>query len=70
MFPIIIQSWGIFTFQYLLAVVEDDSAVGPAVVVDQREVGEESHPHSLQASLIAQCEGITLDLHKHKMEGT
>lgn len=44
--------------------VEDDSAVGPAVMVDQAQIGEKTYTDSLQASLIAQCEGVTLDLYK------
>lgn len=32
-------------------------------MVDQAQVGEKTHTNSLQASLIAQSEGITLDLH-------
>lgn len=49
--------------------VEDDSAVGPAVMVDQAQVGEKTHANSLQASLITQCEGITLDLQRHVKSG-
>lgn len=48
--------------RHVLAVVEDDGAVGPAVMVDQTQVGEQTHTHSLQASLITQSESITLDL--------
>lgn len=49
---------------YLLAVVEDDGAVGPAVMVDQAQVGKKTHTHSLQASLVTQSEAITLDLQR------
>lgn len=54
---------------YLLAVVEDDGAVGPAVVVDQAQVGEKTHTNSLQASLVTQCESITLDLQRQTDRG-
>lgn len=49
---------------YILAMVEADCAVGPAVMVDQTQVGEQTHTNSLQASLITQSESITLDLQR------
>lgn len=55
--------------EYLLAMVEDDSAVGPTVMVDQTQVGEKTHTNSLQASLVTQCESITLDLQRQTEEG-
>lgn len=45
--------------------VQDNSAVGPAVVINQTQVGKQTHTHSLQASLVAQCEAITFDLQRH-----
>lgn len=45
-----------------LAVVEDDGAVGPAVVVDQTQVGKQADAHRMQTSLIAHHEPVTVDL--------
>lgn len=45
-----------------LAVVEDDSTVGPAVMVGLAEVGEDSHTNSLQSSLVTEGKGIAVDL--------
>lgn len=42
--------------------VEDDGAVGPAVVVDQTQVGEDPHADGLQAPLVAQREAVAPDL--------
>lgn len=47
---------------YILAMVEDDSAVGPTIMVDQTQVGKKAYTHGLQPSLVTQCEAITLDL--------
>ena len=44
--------------------VEDDGAVGPTIMVDQTQVGEQTYTNSLQASLVTQGESITLDLHR------
>lgn len=46
----------------LLAVVENDGAVGPAVMIDQTEVGKETHAHCLKTPLITQREAIAVDL--------
>ena len=46
----------------ILAVVEDDGAVRPAVVVDHTQVGEEADAHSLKTPLVTQGEGVALDL--------
>lgn len=46
----------------LLAVVENDGAVGPAVVVDQTQVGKQADANSMQTSLIAHHEPVTVDL--------
>lgn len=48
-----------------LAVVEDDSTVGPAVVVGLAEVGEDSHTNSLQSSLVTEGKGIAVDHSKY-----
>lgn len=53
---------------YLLAVVEDDGAVGPTVMVDQAQVGEKTHTNSLQASLVTHCESITLNLQRGRQK--
>lgn len=45
-----------------LAIVEDDSTVGPAIVVGLAEVGEDSHTNSLQSSLVTEGKGIAVDL--------
>lgn len=45
-----------------LAIVEDDSAVGPAVMVGLAKVGEDSHANSLQSSLVTEGKGIAVDL--------
>lgn len=52
------------TSRHILAVVEDGGAVGPTVVVDQGQVGKETHADSLQTSLVAQRESVTLDLQR------
>jgi len=46
----------------VLAVVEDDGAVRPAVVVDQAQVGEEAHADRLETPLVAQGESVAVDL--------
>lgn len=52
-----------------LAIVEDDRAVGPAVVVGLAEVGEDSHTNSLQSSLVTEGKAIAADLvPKHRQE--
>ena len=48
--------------RYVLAVVENHGAVGPAVVVHQTQVGEQAHPDRLQPLLVAHCEAIAVDL--------
>ncbi len=45
-----------------LARIEDDGAVGPAVVIDQTQVRKKTHTHGLQTPLIAQREAITVNL--------
>ncbi len=50
------------TLLHLLAVVEYDGAVGPAVVVDQTQVWEQTHADGLQPSLIAHHKPVTVDL--------
>lgn len=47
---------------YILAMVEDDGAVGPTIMVDQTQVGKKTYTHGLQPSLVTQCEAVTLDL--------
>lgn len=47
---------------HLLAVVEDNCAVWPAVMVDQTEVREETNTHRLQAFMITYHEAIAIDL--------
>lgn len=42
--------------------VEDDSTVGPAVMVDQTQVREQTHSHCLQTPLVTQSKTITVDL--------
>lgn len=44
--------------------VEDDGAVGPAVVVHQTQVGKESDTDGLQTPLITHGESITFDLQR------
>ena len=48
--------------RYVLAVVENHGAVGPAVVVHQTQVGEQAHPDRLQPLLVAHCEAVAVDL--------
>jgi len=43
-------------------VVENDRAVGPAVVVDQTQVREQAHAHGLQTLLVAHGEAVAVDL--------
>ncbi len=50
------------TLLHLLAVVEYDGAVGPAVVIDQTQVWEQTHADGLQPSLIAHHKPVTVDL--------
>lgn len=45
-----------------LAIVEYDSAVGPAVMVHQAQVGEDAHAHCLEASLVTESETVAVDL--------
>lgn len=42
--------------------IEDDCTVGPAVMVDQAEVGKEAHADCLEPTLVTQSEGIAVDL--------
>ncbi len=49
-------------FLHLLAVVEYDGAVGPAVVIDQTQVWEQTDADGLQPSLIAHHKPVTVDL--------
>lgn len=42
--------------------VEDDSTVGPAVMVDQTQVREQTYSHCLQTPLVTQSKTITVDL--------
>ena len=51
---------------YSLAVVEDDGAVGPAVVVDQAEVGEDAHPYGCQPPLVTDRETIAVYLEAYE----
>lgn len=51
---------------YSLAIVKYDGAVGPTVMVDQAQVGEDAHTHCLQASLVTECEAIAVDLSRRK----
>lgn len=51
------------------AIVEYDGAVGPAVVVNQAQVGEDAHAHSLQASLIAESKPVAVDLPEEETKG-
>lgn len=46
--------------------VEDDAAVGPTIMVDQTQVGKESHTNSFQTSLVTQREAVALDLHRER----
>jgi hypothetical protein len=55
---------------YILAMVQDDSTVGPAVVVDQTQVREQTHSHRLQTPLVTQSKAITLDLQIDGGRGT
>lgn len=47
---------------YILAMVQDDSTVGPAVMVDQTQVREQTYSHCLQTPLVTQSKTITVDL--------
>lgn len=49
-------------YLHLLAVVEDNCAVWPAVMIDQTEVGKETNTHRLQAFIITYHEAIAVDL--------
>lgn len=51
---------------YVLAVVEYDSAVWPAVMVHQAQIWKQTNTHCLEASLITHHEPITVYL---KREG-
>lgn len=53
---------------YSLAIVKDDGAVGPTVVVHQAQVGEDAHTYCLQASLITERETIAVNLSREKDE--
>lgn len=50
--------------------VENGGAVGPAVVVDQGQVGKEPHPDSLQTSLVSECESVALDLQRADVQSS
>lgn len=47
---------------HLLAIVEDDCAVWPTVMVNQTKVGEETNTYNLQAFMITYHEAIAIDL--------
>lgn len=47
---------------HLPAIVEDDCAIWPAVMIDQTKVGEKTNTHSLKAFMITYHEAITVDL--------
>lgn len=49
-------------FSYLLAMVEDDGAVWPAVVVNQAQIWEKTNSHRLKTPLVAHREAVTIDL--------
>lgn len=54
-----------------LAIVEDDGAVGPAVMVGLAEVGEDAHTNSLQSSLVTEGKAVAADLvPKHRWDET
>lgn len=56
--------------RYVLAVVEDDGAVRPAVVIHQTQVWEKSDSDRLQTPLIAHGEAIAVDLENHRLNFT
>lgn len=51
-----------------LAVVQNDGAVGPAVMIHQTEVWKETDPHGLKTSLITQRKAITVNLRERERE--
>lgn len=46
----------------LLAVVEDDSAVWPAVMIHQTQVWKKTHSHRLKTPLVAHSEAVAVNL--------
>lgn len=56
-----------YQWLHLLAIVEDDSAVWPAVMIDQTKVGEETNTHRLQAFMITYHEAVAVDLVKNML---
>lgn len=55
---------------YLLAVVEDDSAVWPTVVIHQTQIWENTNSHSLKTPLIAHIEAIAVNLEERELSVT
>lgn len=51
---------------YLLAVVEDDGTVGPAVVIHQTQIWEKSNSNRLKTPLITHSKAIAVNLENHR----
>lgn len=58
------------SLRYLLAVVEDDGAVRPAVVIHQTQVREKSNSDRLKTPLITHSEAIAVNLENHRFNFT
>lgn len=52
---------------YVLAVVEDDGAVGPAVMIHQTQIREKSDPNRLKAPLVTHSEAVAVNLENHRL---
>lgn len=55
---------------YLLAVVEDDSAVWPTVMIHQTQIWENTNSHSLKTPLITHSEAIAVNLEEREISVT
>lgn len=59
---------GVSSFNlYVLAVVEDDGAVRPAVVIHQTQVGEKPDSNRLKTPLITHSEPVAVNLENHRL---
>lgn len=52
---------------YVLAVVEDNGAVWPAVVIHQTQIGEKPDSNRLKTPLIAHSEPVAINLENHRL---
>lgn len=51
---------------YVLAVVEDDGTIWPAVVIHQTQIWEKSNSNRLKTPLITHSEAVAVNLENHR----